>query len=111
MEELFDHETFSRHLKTTFQAQLDESNHVDLELTEVSNLKRLPQQEEFSIVFLGPGTTDLGQGTRLLKHEQMGQFELFIVPIARDQKGIYYEAAFNRKVENNPPPSANSGAN
>lgn len=107
MEELFNHETFSRHLKTTFQAQLDEGNHVDLELTEVSNLKRLPQQEEFSIVFLGPGNTQLGQGTRSLKHEQMGQFELFIVPIAQDQKGVYYEAVFNRRVENNSLPDAN----
>ncbi len=98
MEDQLSHESFSRHLKTTFQAQLDESNHLELELTDVSTLKRLPQQEEFSIVFMGPPNIDLGQGIRSLKHQQMGQLELFLVPIAHDQKGIYYEAVFNRTV-------------
>lgn len=106
MDELLSHETFSKHLKTTFQAQLDESNHVDLELTQVSDLKRMPEQEEFSIVFLGPGDPCLGQGTRFLKHEQMGQFAIFIVPIAQDQKGFYYEAVFNRLVEKKSQPYA-----
>jgi hypothetical protein len=106
MEELLTHETFSKHLKTPFQAQLDEGGYVDLELTQVSDLKRMPEQEQFSIVFLGPAHNNLGQGTRSLKHEQMGQFELFIVPIAQDQKGFYYEAVFNRIVENNSEPYA-----
>lgn len=99
MKELLTHETFSKHLKTRFQIQLDESSHVDLELAQVSDLKRISEQEEFSIIFLGPANTYLGQGTRSLTHEQMGHFELFIVPIAQDQKGFYYEAVFNRIIE------------
>jgi len=38
----------------------------------------------------------LDQGVRPFKHEQMGEFEMFIVPIQQDANGFYYEAVFNR---------------
>jgi hypothetical protein len=38
----------------------------------------------------------LGQGVRNFQHEQMGNFELFIVPVQQDAQGFYYEAVFNR---------------
>ena len=38
----------------------------------------------------------LDQGVRDFSHDQMGQFELFIVPIRQDAQGFYYEAVFNR---------------
>jgi hypothetical protein len=38
----------------------------------------------------------LGQGVRNFEHEQMGKFELFIVPVEQDEQGFYYEAVFNR---------------
>jgi hypothetical protein len=38
----------------------------------------------------------LDQGVRNFIHDQMGQFELFIVPIRQDAQGFYYEAVFNR---------------
>jgi hypothetical protein len=30
-----------------------------------------------------------------MEHEQMGEFEIFLVPIARDENGFLYEAVFN----------------
>ena len=96
MDDLLTHETFSRNIKTKFQVQVDETNYVDLELAQASELKISPHQEEFSIVFVGPVEIFLGQGVRSFKHDQMGQFELFIVPIAQDEKGFHYEAVFNR---------------
>jgi hypothetical protein len=96
MEDLLTHETFSKHINTKFQTQLDETNYVDLELAQVSELKLLPEQQEFTIVFRGPSEIFLGQGIRSFTHEQMGQFEMFIVPIAQDEEGFSYEAVFNR---------------
>lgn len=96
MEELLTHEVFARNINTKFQAQLDESNYVELELAQVSDVTVFPKQEQFAIVFVGPVESFLNQGSRTFKHEQMGQFELFIVPIARDEKGFHYEAVFNR---------------
>jgi hypothetical protein len=31
-----------------------------------------------------------------MEHEALGSFELFIVPIRKDDEGFYYEAVFNR---------------
>ena len=96
MEASLTHEEFSKHANTKFQVQADENTQVDLELISISELKLYPQQEEFSLVFRGPSDAFLGQGARLFTHEQMGQFELFIVPIRQDGQGFYYEAIFNR---------------
>jgi hypothetical protein len=96
MEPSLTHEEFSKQAKTKFQAKADDDTYVELELAEVSELKLYPQQEEFVLVFRGPLDAFLGQGVRDFKHDQMGQFELFIVPIRQDQQGFYYEAIFNR---------------
>jgi len=96
MEPSLTHETFAQHANNKFQVQVDENTGVELELTEISELKLHPSQEEFSIVFRGPLDIFLGQGVRAVKHEQMGEFELFLVPIRQDQQGFYYEAVFNR---------------
>ena len=96
MEASLTHEEFSKHVNMRFDVQLDETNAVQLELMEVSPLKQFPRQEEFAIVFRGPLNAFLGQGLRSFSHEEMGQFELFIVPIRQDAHGSYYEAVFNR---------------
>ncbi len=96
MEPSLTHEEFSKNANTRFQVQIDENTKVDMELVKISELKLYPQQEEFSVEFRGPLDMFLGQGGRDFSHEQMGQFELFIVPIRQDQQGFYYEAVFNR---------------
>lgn len=96
MEPSLTHETFSQHANTEFQVLLDENTSVPLELTTVSELKLYPQQEEFTLEFRGPLGMFLDQGVRNFKHDQMGQFELFIVPVKQDAQGLYYEAVFNR---------------
>ena len=90
------HEEFSKNANTKFQVQADENNQVELELISVSEFKVYPQQEEFMVQFRGPSNMFLGQGVRNFTHEQMGQFELFIVPVKQDEQGIYYDAVFNR---------------
>jgi hypothetical protein len=96
MEASLTHEEFSRHINSKFQVQLDENTGVEVDLIEVSELKLYPRQEEFAIVFRGPLNAFLGQGMGHFKHEQMGDFEIFIVPIRQDEQGFYYEAIFNR---------------
>jgi hypothetical protein len=96
MEAALTHEAFSKNANTKFQVQVDENTPVELELTEISELKLYPSQEEFSLLFRGPLEAFLDQGVRYFKHDQMGEFELFIVPINKDAQGYYYEAIFNR---------------
>ena len=100
MEASLTQETFSAQANTKFQVLVDENTTVELELVEVSELKLYPQQEEFAIEFRGPSDMFLPQGVRDFAHEQMGKFELFIVPIRQDEQGYYYEAVFNRIRDN-----------
>jgi len=90
------HEAFSQSANSKFQAQGDDNTPVDLELVNVTELKVYSQQEEFTLTFRGPLTPYLGQGVRNFSHDQMGEFELFIVPIRQGAEGFYYEAVFNR---------------
>jgi len=99
MEASLTHEEFSKNANTKFRVQVDENTQVELDLIKVSELKLYPQQEEFTLEFRGPVDMFLGQGVRDFTHDQMGQFELFIVPIKQDQQGFYYEAVFNRLRE------------
>jgi hypothetical protein len=80
----------------TFQPRLDErfvlADEVDLTLAEVrelpthDSLKRRP----FAIVFNGPETPFVPQGSYKLEHPELGAFELFLVPIGPTS----YEAVF-----------------
>jgi hypothetical protein len=33
-----------------------------------------------------------------MKHDSIGDFDLFLVPIGRDESGTFYEAVFNRLI-------------
>ena len=87
---------FKEHLNTTFRVHVADSNSVDTELTEVSPGRQTARQDQFSILFRGPGDAFFPQGNYKIEHEKMGVFDLLLVPVAKDDKGFYYEAVFNR---------------
>ena len=89
---------FSRHLNSRFKLTLPDQK-LELELTEVKAYLPQPNEqgemERFSIYFDGPGNIYLPQRLYRLEHEQMGEFEIFLVPISGNEKGFRYEAVFN----------------
>ena len=99
MEASLTHEEFSKHVNSKFQVENEENIPVELELIEISELKLHPGQTEFSLEFRSPLNMFLNQGVYNFKHDQMGQFELFIVPIKQDAQGFYYQAVFNNLRE------------
>lgn len=96
------HDAFADNLNTKFRIIVDDTQTVDAELIEVSELLVSSQQERFSIILRAPNDPFLGQGMRRFAHDRMQPFELFIVPIKRDEQGTYYEAIFNRLVQQQP---------
>ncbi|MGZ5435471.1 MAG: DUF6916 family protein [Pyrinomonadaceae bacterium] len=90
------HEEFSKHLNTTFRIRLNNERTIDAKLIEVSERLVSPRQERFSLVFLSSNEVLIQQGMAPFEHDQMGSFQLFIVPIGQDEEGISYEAVFNR---------------
>ena len=99
MEAALTFQELTENLNTKFHIPVNDSQRVELELAEISELKQTPRNEEFAIVFRGPKEAFLGQGMRSLEHDQLGRFDLFIVPIREDDQGYYYEAVFNRFLE------------
>jgi hypothetical protein len=93
------HEEFSRHLNTKFGIRLSDEQAIEAELTEVSEHLISPRQERFSIVFRTSNEVLISQGLRRFEHDKMEAFDLFIVPIDRDERGTYYESVFNRLVK------------
>jgi pimeloyl-ACP methyl ester carboxylesterase len=98
--ETFTIETFSGHLGSTFSIHLDDLPHMDVELISATRLggsagKEIPDRRQpFSIVFRGPGDVLLPQRIYPMEHDQIGSFDLFLVPIGPDEKGLRYEAVF-----------------
>jgi hypothetical protein len=90
---------FSKHVNTKFRVRLETSSEVDLELNEVTGyLSKDREQtgmERFSVYFKGPTEPYLPQQLYTLEHDQMGEFEIFLVPLSRDAQGFRYEAVFN----------------
>ena len=97
---------FSQHLNTKFQVRIDGQPPIGLELIEVrgylSQENEQSGMERFSAFFQGPGTY-LPQGVHHLEHEQMGELDVFLVPISGDQNGYRYEAVFNYFKKSDPP--------
>lgn len=88
---------FSKHLNTKFRVASEHP--IELELTEVKGyLSKAHEQsgmERFSAFFNGPRERLLPQRVYALEHDRMGAFELFLVPVAKDENGFRYEAVFN----------------
>jgi hypothetical protein len=104
------HEAFANCLNTTFRICLDDAANIEAQLIEVSEHLVSPKQERFSILFRAPNEVLFGQGTRRFEHDQMGKFDLFLVPISRDEEGTCYEAVFNRLVKKESKPDSQPAA-
>lgn len=88
-------EQFAGNLHSTFRLQTTDGRELPLELISLTLLPSAPQQEQYSLIFRGPADTLLPQGTYRMEHDRLGAFDLFLVPIARDQQGVQYEVIFN----------------
>ncbi|HWX21117.1 MAG TPA: hypothetical protein VN578_14545 [Candidatus Binatia bacterium] len=99
-------ESLARLVKTRFRVWVGPNDLVELELYEATPPRVTPAgvgtkavYEGFSLLFLGPADRLLPQRIYPFECEQLGRFELFIVPIGRDENGARYEAAFNRLLK------------
>ena len=99
MDERLTEANFTKHLNTVFRVKVNTPKPVELNLVEVkgyvSNANDQSGMERFSLYFNGPGDLQLPQRTYELEHEQLGSLHIFLVSIARDERGFRYEAVFN----------------
>ena len=90
---------FDETVNTRFRAILPDATVIEMELIAVNEGRSTPRQEQFSLLFRAVQDTLLEQGTYRLEHDRLEAGELFLVPVAKDDKGVYYQAVFNRLIE------------
>lgn len=98
MSEPLTRDDFSGCLESVFRLGPASGDQLELTLQQVSEPVNCPGQESFSIILHGPAEKQLQQGMYAFEHDRLGLQEIFIVPVARDEQGINYEAIFNRLV-------------
>lgn len=100
-EDVLTEEAFARNVGTKFRVSSDDGRAVELELAEVVGYASNPGDqsglERFSAYFEGAADAAVSQGTFTFEHERLGSFLLFITPIARNERGLRYEAVVNRR--------------
>ena len=99
MLETLTRDTFAENVNTRFRVMLEGADAIEAELIEVKPGRSTPRQDQFSLLFRAPQDVALQQGMFRLEHDKMGAFDLFLVPVRKDEQGFYYEAIFNRLLE------------
>jgi hypothetical protein len=89
---------FIEYVDTQFAVLDDPSRMFSLTLTNVVEHVKTERQEVFSLFFHGPPSPFVPQGIHKLKHSHLGELELFLAPVGRDNDGFQYEAAFNNLI-------------
>ena len=84
--------TFEPLVGSTFNVEAPAGAPVDLQLRSVEPASR--GSHGFSLLFTGPESAPLAQGTYPFTHAAFGTHPIFIVPVAREAGAFVYEAIF-----------------
>jgi len=97
--ELLTLEHFAGCVNETFAAEFDgmQMEFVLVEARPLQPGESLPGQVRapFSLLFRHEAAIVFPQKTYPMQHEALGEFGIFLVPIARDRTGFIYQALFN----------------
>ena len=92
-------EDFRKQLGTKFGVRAEAPRPFEIELVEVQGWTTRPEEqqgmERFTLTFRGPADIYMPQNTYTLAHGEMGELDIFLVPLAQDERGFSYQAVFN----------------
>ena len=88
-------ESFASRLHTKFAMHADESEPIEIELIDVRGQVASVTHESFSLMFRAPVGAPAHQGTFRLVHESGEALDVFLVPVKKDDTGLFFEAVFN----------------
>lgn len=89
------HAQFAAHVKSEFTIHREDEK-LPATLDRVSDIETSGPSESFSIFLEAPGECGLEQGSYKLEHPELGEMEIFLVPVAWDERGLRLQAVFNR---------------
>lgn len=97
MADQLEHAHFEGKEGESFTAKAEEDS-LNVKLVGVSE-REDEHTKGFSLLFEGPAETQLRQGLYTVAHDDVGEHEIFLVPVMADPMNpdvVHYEAVFNR---------------
>lgn len=94
---------FEKALSSTFSAEYDNKT-ITMTLSTVQVKERSDQTERFSLLFKSDGSegrTPIPQQILRVRHDSMGDLDIFIVPVSSEDPGFCYEAIYNLNTDSN----------
>jgi hypothetical protein len=88
--------TFFETLNSSYTIALPGHPALTLELFEVEEKNYSPRLDQFSLFFRGPVSPQIPQATHRLRHDVLGEVDLFLVPVGADAEGTVYQSVFSR---------------
>jgi hypothetical protein len=87
---------FAEFVDQDFEIAVENVTPLKVRLVEVRSLgaARAGSREPFALEFRGDASVRLPQHVYALSHAQLGTMEIFLVQIAADSTGAYFEAVF-----------------
>jgi hypothetical protein len=89
-------EQFSGQLNGTFRASAPNGREFEMSLSEFRDILDSDTQETFTLIFRAPSDLEPEQGTYIVANDSIGEQAIFLVPVRRDESGLYFEAVYNR---------------
>jgi hypothetical protein len=86
---------FAKCFNDAFHVMGEHRGAFSLRLIRISMEKSPPEEHVFSLLFHGSADKLLTQGIHHLKHHELGEVDVFLVPVSHDQQAGYYHAVFN----------------
>lgn len=89
-------DTFASCATKTFRLERDDGEPLELELTAAADVGKPSKsgRQPFSLLFKGPPEPLLPQRIYTLRNAELGELELFLVPVGADAEAVDYEAVF-----------------
>ena len=82
-----------------FTAEGERTIGIDMQVLSATQTSTdTPGMLQFSLVFRGPRKPQLPQRTYRVRHAQLGDYAIFITPIAQSAGHVDYEACFSHAV-------------
>ena len=90
---------FAAQLNTNFEAREETGKLFEMTLVEVKSVISNKFQECFALLFctLAEDVAAQQQSFRL-KHSILGEMELFLVPVKKNENNLFFEAVFNKLI-------------
>ena len=91
--------SFDPYLNGKFQVQTPSAGIVEVELIEITDHSQA-NIENFSVIFKGPLEKPFVQRIYKVIHPELGELDLFLVPITYGKMdAMYYQAVFSRIIQ------------